>query len=94
MRSTASTGLEREKYLCLTEELGLLMSSLCKEINALLEGSGVGGEENARGTRAVDFKQGTWEDGEFATMNKGSPFQVGYFFSKYTPAGFLCVCTE
>ncbi len=45
-------------YLCPTEKSGLLMSSLCK-INALLEGSGCGGERNARGVRTVDFKQGT-----------------------------------
>jgi hypothetical protein len=47
--------------LCLTEVSGLLMSSVCK-INALLAGSGWGGEGNARGARAVDFKQGTSED--------------------------------
>jgi hypothetical protein len=32
---------------------------LYKEINALYVGSGCGGEGNARGTRAVDFKQET-----------------------------------
>ncbi len=71
------------------------MSSLCEEINALLEGSGVGGEENARGTREVDFKQGTWEDREFATINKGSPFQVRYFLANTPPLDFyVCVYKE
>ncbi len=41
---------------------------------------GEGGEGAARGAKAVDFEQGTCEDGEFATMNKGSPFQVRIFF--------------
>jgi hypothetical protein len=51
-----------------------------------------GGEGNVRGTRAVGFKQETWEDGEFATMNKGSPFQVSYFLSANTRLlNFLCV---
>jgi hypothetical protein len=31
-----------------------------------------GGEGGARGAKTVDFKQGACEDGEFATMNKGS----------------------
>jgi hypothetical protein len=44
--------------VCQTEVSGLLMLSLCK-INALLEGSGCGGEGNARGARAVDSKQVT-----------------------------------
>ncbi len=34
-------------FVCPTEELGLFMSSLCK-VNALLEGSGCGGEGNTR----------------------------------------------
>jgi hypothetical protein len=38
-----------------------------------------GGEGNARGTRTTDFKQGTWEDGEFSAMNEESPFQERYF---------------
>jgi hypothetical protein len=59
------------------------MSSLCK-INAPLGEAGVEGEGNARGARAVDFKQGTWEDGEFDAMKKRSPFQ-DTFFCRYTP---------
>jgi hypothetical protein len=39
-----------------------------------------GVRENARGTRAVGFKQGTRVDREFAAMKKGLPFQVSYFF--------------
>jgi hypothetical protein len=75
--------------LCRTEVSGLLMSSLFK-INALFEGSWWGG--NTRGARAVDFKQGTWEDGEFATMNSGSPFLVSNFlFVNTHPLDFLCV---
>ncbi len=42
--------------------------------------AGAGGEGIARGTRVVDFMQGTWVDGEFATVKKGSPLQVSYFF--------------
>jgi hypothetical protein len=38
--------------------------------------AGAGGEGNERGARTVDFKQGICEDGGFAAMNKGSPFQV------------------
>jgi hypothetical protein len=63
--------------MCPTVVSGLLMSSLCK-INVLLEGSECGGEGNAWGARTVDFKQGTWEDGEFAAMNKGLPFKVRF----------------
>ncbi len=37
----------------------LVMSSLCKEIKLCWREAGVGGEGNARGARAVDFKQGT-----------------------------------
>jgi hypothetical protein len=57
--------------------------------------AGAGGEGNARGTRAVDFKQGTWEDREFATMNKGLPCQVRYFLlANMHLLVFLCVCAE
>ncbi len=63
----------------MTEESGLLMSSLYKEINALYEGSGCRGDGNARGARAVDFKQGTLVDG-IRHLKKGSPFRVSYFF--------------
>ncbi len=76
--------LQYNIYLCQTEESDLLMSSLCK-INALLGEAGVEGEGNTRGARAVDFKQGTWEDGEFAAMKKRSPFQ-DTFCSRYAPA--------
>ncbi len=51
--------------------------------------AGCGGEGNARGARAVGFKQGTREDGEFAAMSRGCPYQVRYFLpanSKYAPA--------
>ncbi len=86
-----------EEVLCLTEESGLLMSSLCKEINALLREAGAGGWGNTRGAKAVDFKQGTWEDGEFATMNKGLPFPRKLFSlasRKYAPAWFLLAGSE
>jgi hypothetical protein len=56
------------------------MLSLYEEINALCEGSSVGSEGNTRGVRAVEFKQGTCVDGEFAVMKKGLLFQVSYFF--------------
>jgi hypothetical protein len=57
-------------HMCIDQKMfptgvsGLLMLSLCK-INALLAGSrwAGGGEGNAMGARAVDFKQGTCEDG-------------------------------
>ncbi len=53
------------------------------------------GEGNANGTRAVDFKQGTLEDGEFAAMNKGSPFQVRYFLLANTHLlDYLYLCAE
>ncbi len=32
--------------------------------------AGVGGEENARGAKAVDFKQETWADGELASLKR------------------------
>ncbi len=53
---------------------------------------GAGDEGNVRGTRAVGFKQETWEDGEFATKNKGSPFLLSHFLSAKTHLlNFLCV---
>jgi hypothetical protein len=45
-----------------------------------LAGSGSGGEGRPRGIKAVDFKKGTWEDGNFATTNRGLPFQEREFF--------------
>ncbi len=54
--------------------------------------AGAGGEGIARGARTVDFKQETWEDGEFTAMNKGLPFQVRYFCLKnmHPPDFFVC----
>jgi hypothetical protein len=73
------------------------MSSLCKEIKPCMNeagAGGAGGEGNVRGTRAVDFKQGTWKDGEFTPMKKLSPFQVSNFISANTHPLDFCVCSE
>ncbi len=49
--------------LCQTEAVGMLRLSVCQSINVLVAGSGCRGEGRARGIKAVDFKQGTSEDG-------------------------------
>jgi hypothetical protein len=53
------TALFVKGLMRLTEESGLLMPSLCKEIKLCWREVGAGGEGNARGARAIDFKQGT-----------------------------------
>ncbi len=49
--------------LCPTEAVGMLRSSVYQSINVLVAGSGCRGEGRARSITAVDFKQGTSEDG-------------------------------
>ncbi len=63
-RSRLGDGLPAIQYFLVLPSVpdtrtGLLMLSLCKDINALYEGAGAGGQGNTRGARAVDFKQGT-----------------------------------
>jgi hypothetical protein len=49
--------------LCLTEESGLLMSSLNVKLNALCGVVSARGEGKCKGRKAVDFEQGTRVDG-------------------------------
>jgi hypothetical protein len=56
----SSGGRRSSLEVCLTEESGLITSSLYKEINDLcVREAGEGGEGDTRGARQADFKQGT-----------------------------------
>jgi hypothetical protein len=56
--------------------------------------AGVGGEGNARGARAVDFKPGTWKRGNLH-HEKGIAFPSKLIhFSKIHTRLILCVCSE
>ncbi len=58
---------------------------------------GAGGEGGARGVKAVDFKQGTCENGEFATIKQGIAFPSKNIFSlkqKCMRLDLLHMCAE
>ncbi len=63
------------------------------------EAGGGGGEGWARGVKAFDWKQGTWEDGNTPQYNEqetGFPRKgiFSFFLSKYAPALNLILCVH
>jgi hypothetical protein len=58
---------------------------ICVCINVLLSGSGRWVEGRARGIKAVDCKQGTWEDGIGDRLSKSGNFLLS-FFKQYSLA--------
>jgi hypothetical protein len=58
----------------------------------------VGGEGKCKGSKAVDFEQGTRVDGTFATMKEGLPSQVSGFLILIIRKSALilntCVCVN